>query len=34
MAAIGLSRKGFKIGSGIFGNHGSNMGSIKQTHTV
>ncbi|MBK9336342.1 MAG: hypothetical protein IPM98_07040 [Lewinellaceae bacterium] len=30
MGAIGLSSKGFKIGNGIFGNHGSKMGSIKQ----
>lgn len=30
MGSIGLSSQGFKIGSGIFGNHGSKMGSIKQ----
>ncbi len=30
MGAIGLSSKGFKIGNGFFGNHGSKMGSIKQ----
>lgn len=30
MGAIGLSSRGFKIGSGILGNHGSKMGSIKQ----
>lgn len=30
MGSIGLSSRGFKIGRGIFGNHGSKMGSIKQ----
>jgi len=30
MSALGLSSRGFKIGSCMFGNHGSKMGSVKQ----
>ena len=30
MSALGLSSRGFKIGTSIFGNHGAKMGSVKQ----